>query len=125
MPISRKRWPECPIERGLMVLGGRWKAMVLWHLFERPQRFTELRARMPRLADRTLTQVLRELSEDGLVEHAPPHWCLSERGRALRPALAALWDWGTYQAPQRETAAQTPEPSTQTPPARRRTRSAA
>lgn len=95
MPISRKRWPECPIERCMVTLTGRWKPRVLWQLREGPRRYTDLRGAVPKLTDRMLTQTLAELVEDGVIERSAEQWSLSPAGAALKPALEAMWDWGT------------------------------
>lgn len=94
MPISRKRWPACPIERALVVLTGRWKVMIIWRLLEGPKRYAELREAVDGLSERVLTQALAELAEDGAVTRHGPDWRLTEAGEALRPALYELFAWG-------------------------------
>src|SRR5260370_34013757 len=59
----------CPIEQLLVLIGGRWKPVILWWLFEssKPLRFKTLRPNMPRISQKVLTQQLRELERDRLV----------------------------------------------------------
>jgi len=101
--MSAKRIASmCPIEELLMLIGGRWKPVILWWLLgsARPLRFKVLRENMPRISQKVLTQQLRELERDGLikremfpempvrVEYAPTPF-----GRKLRPVLWALDLW--------------------------------
>jgi DNA-binding HxlR family transcriptional regulator len=60
----------CPIEELLVLIGGRWKPVILWWLLSNkvPLRFTILRAKMPRISQKVLTQQLRELERDGLIK---------------------------------------------------------
>lgn len=88
----------CPVELTLAVLGGKWKTVLLAHLKGGPQRYRDLRERVPGLSDKMLTQRLRELEEAGLVERGSSTeaaaYALSGRGRSLGPVLQALYDWG-------------------------------
>ena len=95
----------CPVEFALTRLGGKWKVVLLARLKERPHRYAELRAVMPGLSDKVLTERLRELVASGLVlqtkrggRGAPSSYRLSKRGELLRPALDALYRWGAAEA---------------------------
>jgi len=91
----------CSMELALMVIGGKWKPLILWHLGTRGmQRFGQMRRSMPSVTQKMLTQQLRELEADGLVlreAHAemPPRveYSLTERGRKLMPILEDLSVW--------------------------------
>jgi DNA-binding HxlR family transcriptional regulator len=90
---------DCPVEYVLHLLGGKWRAVLLAHLKESPQRYGELRRLVPRLSEKMLTQRLRELVGDGLVEHrADGSYALTARGDRLRPVLQSLYDLGTQLA---------------------------
>lgn len=93
---------RCPVEKTISVLGGRWKPLILFHILEKPQRFNALCRLIPRATRRMLTQHLRELESDGIIDRkifdkVPPHveYSLSEKGRTLIPILLAMADWGS------------------------------
>jgi DNA-binding HxlR family transcriptional regulator len=87
----------------LRILEGRWKMVILFHLFARPVlRFSELERAIPAVSQKMLIQQLRELERDGVVQRTiypqvPPkvEYSLTEWGRALCPALDALLQWAT------------------------------
>src|SRR3954452_17630865 len=83
------------------MVGGKWKPVVLAHLKEGALRYGELRARIPGLSDKMLTQRLRELEALDLVRRrksggrgARSTYEITARARSLRAALTALNDWG-------------------------------
>lgn len=99
-PKLRRRF-SCGVELALGILGGKWKPVILAHLKEGALRYGELRARIPALSDKMLTQRLHELEALGLVRRkktggrgARSTYELTARARTLRPALTALNDWG-------------------------------
>ncbi|OLF17990.1 HxlR family transcriptional regulator [Actinophytocola xanthii] len=101
----RRRRYYCPVEVTVDVLAGRWTPVILAHLKEGVHRYGELRRRMPAVSEKVLTERLRGLERDGLVERtvhdgvpAPVSYRLTEEGRSLAPVLAALYDWGTARA---------------------------
>jgi len=89
-------------ESALRLLEGRWKMIILFHLFDRGTlRFSELERAIPAVSQKMLIQQLRELERDGIVARTvypqvPPkvEYALTEWGRALCPALDALLEWG-------------------------------
>jgi DNA-binding HxlR family transcriptional regulator len=92
----------CPVELSLTLLGGKWKAVILARLKDRPLRYGELRRLIPRLSDKVLTERLADLQGLGLIapnDGRPRNgYRLSARGESLRPVLQALYDWGEAQA---------------------------
>ena len=98
MPVDRKRFSSCPIERTLAVLSGRWKATVVWNLFSGGKRYSDLLRLDPGLAERVLTQVLHELEDDGVLQKIEGHWCLTELGSDLMLAMNGLLLWGQQHA---------------------------
>ncbi len=98
MPADRKRLSSCPIERTLAVLSGRWKAAVVWDLFSGGKRYSDLLRLDSGMAERVLTQVLRELADDGVIRKIEGHWCLTELGSDLTIAMHSLWAWGLHHA---------------------------
>lgn len=96
-----KKGVSCPVELALEPISGRWKVMIIYHLFEGEQRFNQLNRLLVGITPRTLTSQLKELMEDGLVsrkvyDQIPPKvgYNLTELGRSLAPVLKALHDWG-------------------------------
>lgn len=93
----------CGIDAAMDVVGGKWKALILWELHENGiRRFGELRRALPGVSEKMLNQQLRELAEDGIVHREiypeiPPRvdYSLTEEGTALNAALAPLGAWGT------------------------------
>lgn len=92
----------CPLARAAEILGHRWVILILRELFVGPQRFSDLRRRLPGLSSSVLTDRLVGLEQHGVVgrrELAPPAaatvYELTDDGRALEPALLALTRWGT------------------------------
>tara|TARA_B100001123_G_C15134439_1_gene956741 strand:+ start:541 stop:894 length:354 start_codon:yes stop_codon:yes gene_type:complete len=94
--------PGCVVEAALALIGGKWKGVILYHLFEEEVlRFNELRRRLPNITQRMLTTQLRELEADGFVERkvypeVPPkvEYRLSEHGKTLGPIIRELKIWG-------------------------------
>ena len=93
---------NCPVEATLDLIGGKYKALILWHLSEGVLRFSELRNRIPKATPKMLTQQLRELEAQELVHREvypviPPkvEYSLTETGLSLIPVLVAMRDWGT------------------------------
>lgn len=96
MPISRKSPTECPIERCLSALSGRWKAQVIWLLRNEPRRYSELFHQLEDVQERVLSQVLLELSGDGVIEKQPNNlWALTPKGVSLEPVLREMFEWGS------------------------------
>ncbi len=67
MAAPMKRLPELPAERTLKVIAGRWKAVILYHLFDGPKRLSELKRLAPNASQKVLIQQLREMEEHGLI----------------------------------------------------------
>jgi DNA-binding HxlR family transcriptional regulator len=98
----------CPVELTLDFIGGKWRTVILSWLKEAPHSYGELRRRVPGLADKVLTQRLKELQAFGLISKtlmgrqrgAAHRYELTARGESLRPALDALYAWGLATAPE-------------------------
>lgn len=100
-----KRLPGLPAERALKVISGRWKAIILYHLFDGPLRLSELQRLMPGISQKVLIQQLREMEEHGIVHRevfaqVPPRvdYSATALGLSLEPVLLALCEWGRRHA---------------------------
>lgn len=92
---------NCPVEATLDLIGGKYKALILWHLSDGKLRFSELRDRIRKATPKMLTQQLRELEIQHLIHREvyaviPPkvEYSLTETGKSLIPILVAMRDWG-------------------------------
>ena len=93
---------HCPVEATLELIGGKYKALILWHLAEGKLRFSELRNQIQGVTPKMLTQQLRELEAKLLIHRevfpiVPPkvEYSLTELGQSLMPLLVAMRDWGS------------------------------
>ncbi len=92
---------SCPVEITLDLIGGKYKALILWRLSEGKLRFSELRKAIAGATPKMLTQQLRELEAQALIHREvfpiiPPkvEYSLTELGQSLMPVLTAMRDWG-------------------------------
>lgn len=92
---------HCPVSSTLELIGGKYKALILWHLSENTLRFSELRKAITGATAKMLTQQLRELEASKLITRVvypiiPPkvEYSLTELGKSLLPILVAMRDWG-------------------------------
>jgi DNA-binding HxlR family transcriptional regulator len=117
--------PGCAVEATLQLIDGKWKGVVLFHLFEATTlRFNEIRRLLPNVTQRMLTNQLRELEADGLIvrklyPEVPPkvEYSLSARGRTLEPVIKALKAWGDDHANQKPEPEPKPKPAKAAPAA--------
>lgn len=96
-----KTLPACPVETTLMLIGSKWKVLILRDLMPGTKRFGELRRSIGSVSQKMLTAQLRDMEACGLVNRrvyaeVPPRveYSLTELGRSLRPILDAMWAWG-------------------------------
>jgi DNA-binding HxlR family transcriptional regulator len=96
-----KRSYSCGIGPAFEVIGGKWKAAILWELHEGALRFGELKRRVSGISEKMLIQHLRDMERDKLVSRevfhqVPPRveYTLTQWGMDLNDALAATADWG-------------------------------
>lgn len=92
------------VEATIDVLGGKWKPVVLCHLKDNgTMRTSELKRAIPNITQKMLTQQLRELEEDSIIERivyqqVPPkvEYKLSDYGKSLSEILSSLCQWGEF-----------------------------
>ena len=97
----KKELPACPVETTLMLIGDKWKVLILRDLLPGTKRFGELKKSIGNVSQKVLTSQLRDMESNGLVNRkvypeVPPQveYSLTELGRSLKPILDAMWDWG-------------------------------
>ena len=93
--------PACPVETTLILIGDKWKVLILRDLLQGTQRFGELKKSIGSVSQKVLTAKLRDMEENGLVHRevyaeVPPkvEYSLTELGQSLKPILDAMWKWG-------------------------------
>ncbi len=91
----------CPVKVTTKVIGGKWKVVILYHLKEGTKRFAELRREIGDITERMLSQQLKELEQDGLVNRkvypeVPPkvEYTLTTYSKTLLPILDLMEEWG-------------------------------
>lgn len=96
---------QCPVIYALDIVGQKWRLPIMWYLLEaEPTRYNELKRKIKGITNMMLTKSLKELEEHNLIvrtqyETIPPkvEYSLTERGKALLPALSELHKWGEEQ----------------------------
>ena len=96
-----KELPACPVETTLMLIGDKWKVLILRDLLPGTKRFGELKKSIGIVSQKVLTAQLRDMEEKGLVNRhvyaeVPPRveYSLTELGQSLKPILDVMWTWG-------------------------------
>lgn len=92
----------CPIQNTLQVISGKWKSVILYHLFEFDVlRFSELQAKLPYVTKRMLARQLAELEEDNIINKkiyatipVKTEYSISKFGQTLQPVIKSMEIWG-------------------------------
>lgn len=91
----------CPLTAALAAIGGKWKLIIVYWLAESPKHFAALRREMPSISQKVLTEQLRELISDGIVQRepkgaipAPVEYSLTDYGRSVLPLAESVRLWG-------------------------------
>lgn len=97
----KRELPLCPVETTLLIIGDKWKVLILRDLIDGTKRFGELKKSICSISQKVLTQQLRAMEDDGLVvrkvyAEVPPRveYTLTELGLSLKPVLDSLCKWG-------------------------------
>ena len=93
----------CPVQATINVLAGKWKVMILWHLgVSGTKRFAELKRVLPGVSEKVLTDQLRQLEADRVIQRtsdgsvpARVDYSLTKAGESLIPEMEKLCDWGS------------------------------
>ena len=99
--LNEKTYP-CTVSLTMDLVGGKWKAVILYHLKDEPKRYNELRKEIPSVTEMTLSLQLKQLEKDGLVSRKvygekPPIkviYSLTDFGKSFVPVLDAITNWG-------------------------------
>jgi DNA-binding HxlR family transcriptional regulator len=102
---ARRRRPNpvggCPLTAALAAIGGKWKLIIVYWLAVSPKHFAALRREMPGISQKVLTEQLRELVSDGIVQRqprgaipAPVEYSLTGYGRSVLPLVEDVRIWG-------------------------------
>lgn len=101
MNIEKAKGYHCPIEAAMDIVGGKYKAIILYHLMDSTLRYNEIQKEIPQATPKMLSQQLKELEADGIINRVlypvvPPktEYSLTELGKTLVPIIKALCDWG-------------------------------
>lgn len=98
---AKKDLPACPVETTLMLIGDKWKVLILRDLLPGKKRFGELKKSLGTVSQKVLTAQLRAMEDSGLLirtvyPEIPPkvEYSLTELGQSLKPILDAMQSWG-------------------------------
>lgn len=101
--LTKEEMPACPVATTVALIGSKWKLLIIRNLQARPWRFNELRKDLAGISQKSLTDSLRSLEDDGLITRTvypevPPRveYALSELGQSLKPILTAMADFGNH-----------------------------
>lgn len=105
--------PDCPVATTVLMIGSKWKLLVMRNLMQRPWRFNELQKSIEGISQKALTETLRSMEADGIVlrtayPEVPPRveYSLTELGRSMQPIIKSMELWGlAYQEQSRGSAA--------------------
>ena len=100
--VVNKDLPQCPVATAVGIIGNKWKLLILRNLLTSPQRFTDLLNGIENISKKVLTENLRALEDDGIINRkvypdeipVKVEYSLSEMGETLRPIFDVLTDWG-------------------------------
>lgn len=100
-PKTKKPLPPCPVETTLMLIGDKWKVLILRDLMPGTKRFGELKKSIGNVSQKVLTAQLRDMEASGILSRTvypevPPRveYTLTDLGRSLKPILDAMQIWG-------------------------------
>ena len=108
---AKNELPACPVETTLILIGDKWKVLILRDLMPGTKRFGELKKSVGNVSQKVLTTQLRAMEENGLVHRevyaeVPPRveYSLTELGKSLKPILDSMRAWGEDYKKQQELA---------------------
>ncbi len=100
--LTKEELPACPVATTVGLIGNKWKLLIIRNLLVGTQRFSELKRTIPGISQKVLTDNLRSMEADGIIERkvyaeVPPkvEYSLSPLGNSMRPIIKAMETWGT------------------------------
>lgn len=109
MRSKEKILPECPVAMTVSLIGSKWKLLIMRNLLSRPWRFNELQKSIDGISQKALTEALRSMEADGIVNRkvfpeVPPRveYSLTELGESMRPIIQSMESWGLAYREQRQ-----------------------
>lgn len=101
--LTREELPDCPVATTVQLIGNKWKLLIIRNLISNEkQRFGDFLKTIPAISKKVLTDNLRALEDDGLIDRevfaeVPPRveYSLTPLGKTLKPILDAMFNWGT------------------------------
>ncbi|MFW8668147.1 helix-turn-helix transcriptional regulator [Enterococcus sp. PF-2] len=100
--LSKDELPFCPVATTVDLIGNKWKLLIMRELLTGTKRFNEMHKAISGISQKVLTENLRKMEEDGIIDRkvyavVPPkvEYSLSELGDSLRPIIDSMSDWGT------------------------------
>ena len=100
--LTKEEMPACPVATTVLLIGSKWKLLIMRNLLQRSWRFNELRKDLEGISQKVLTDSLRSMEEDGIITRTvypevPPRveYALSDLGESMRPIMNAMEEWGT------------------------------
>lgn len=102
--LTKNELPECPVATVVELIGNKWKLLIIRNLLSGTARFNELKKGIPGISQKVLSENLKSLESDGLIQRkvfaeVPPRveYSLSEIGQSLTPVFDSIIVWGnTY-----------------------------
>lgn len=100
---KKKELPACPVATSVSLIGDKWKLLIIRNLKSRTLRFNELQRDLDGISQKVITEILRQMIDDGLVyrndyHENPPRvdYGLTDLGKEMMPIIDALADFGNY-----------------------------
>ena len=100
--LTKDELPACDVATTVQIIGSKWKLLILRNLLQRPWRFNELKKDLEGISQKVLTDSLRSMEADGIINRTvyaevPPRveYALNEVGETLRPVIKAMGEWGS------------------------------
>ena len=110
MRSKKEILPECPVATTVLMIGSKWKLLIMRNLLARPWRFNELQKSIDGISQKALTEALRSMEADGIVSRTvypevPPRveYSLTELGESMRPIIKSMESWGMAYKEQMQT----------------------